>query len=528
MIGSKTSAVCQGDGNMNKGYISEAKFGITLTILLASTAATAATETPVDQLPVSPQQISAITTSPDAPIQVIVSRKDQRLRVFKGTEEIATSKVSTGKKGHTTPTGIFSILEKRKRHFSNLYNSAPMPYMQRLTWSGIALHESNSVPNYPASHGCVRLPNGFAQKLFSLTERGAHVLITNRDTAPQFIDHDFLFQPAEIAAADQISALGASLGEPAKGLGKISLLSDRPALDPAHALAKRLNQFNEVRNSEKPLRIFITRQARGNLVKEIQTLLNDLGYDAGAADGLAGKATMGAVKRFLAAKNGSIEGRAMPSRPRIDQALLQQLYDAAGKGEVPTGHLFVRHNFKPLFDAPIKIRDADKPLGAHLLTANAAGADNLHWLAVNLGDKFTQDIQDRLGLEQADEDLGLVSSDGVLDRIIIPDGVRTQINHLVKNGASITISDRGFSRETTPQGTDFIVLTKPTVPTASEIAARKAAKAKELAKRKKAAQKKRAAQAKKKQVAQTKKKERVRLFRIFRRDANSQLVSVSR
>ncbi len=91
-------------------------------------------------------------------LQIVVSRDLQSLKVYDGDKVVASSKVSTGKPGHETPTGIFSVLEKRKFHRSNKYSDAPMPWMQRITWSGVALHESNSVPNYPASHGCVRLP----------------------------------------------------------------------------------------------------------------------------------------------------------------------------------------------------------------------------------------------------------------------------------------------------------------------------------------------------------------------------------
>lgn len=434
---------------------------------MSGTAAGYAAGTPVSQLPVSKKVGNTLDVSVDAPVQIIVSRKDQRLRVFRGGEEIATSKVSTGKRGHTTPTGIYSILEKRRRHFSNLYNNAPMPYMQRLTWSGIALHESNSVPNYPASHGCVRLPNGFAKKLFGLTERGAHVIIANRDTAPALISHPVLFQPEEMTSLDQLSSLKAEQTKAIREFGKIELLSDKPPLDPlAHQLAKRLNRFEEIRQSDKPLRIFITRQAKGNLVREVQGLLNKLGFDAGEPDGLVGKMTLSAVNKFVASKQGSIEDRRYGLSRKIDQNLLAQLYEAAGKGAVPTGHLFVRHNFKPLFDAPIQIRDPEVALGAHLFTASLSGEDEgkLDWLALSLGDKLTDKQKDRFGVTEPLAENGIVASNEVLERIVIPDHVRAQVNHLIGNGASVTVSDRGFSRETTPQGTDFIVLTKPTLP----------------------------------------------------------------
>ncbi len=94
------------------------------------------------------------------------------------------------------PVGNFSILEKKKTHFSNLYDSAPMPWMQRLTWSGVALHESKHVPRYPASHGCVRMPAAFAKQLFSMTKRGYHVIITDAPVTPVAISHANLFMPA--------------------------------------------------------------------------------------------------------------------------------------------------------------------------------------------------------------------------------------------------------------------------------------------------------------------------------------------
>ena len=134
----------------------------------------------------------------EGPLQIMVSKDLQQLKIYDGGVVVATSRVSTGKAGHSTPTGIFSILEKKRTHFSNIYDSAPMPFMQRLTWSGIALHASNSVPAYPASHGCVRLPNDFAKTLFSITRRGGHVLITDREIEPQRIVHTLLFKPSVV------------------------------------------------------------------------------------------------------------------------------------------------------------------------------------------------------------------------------------------------------------------------------------------------------------------------------------------
>jgi hypothetical protein len=114
--------------------------------------------------------------SESGPVEVVVSIPLQRAYVYRGSTLIGVSTVSTGKKGHQTPTGTFNILQKRPKHFSNLYNNAPMPFMQRLTWDGIALH-AGQIPGHPASHGCVRLPLAFARHLFGVTRLGASVHI---------------------------------------------------------------------------------------------------------------------------------------------------------------------------------------------------------------------------------------------------------------------------------------------------------------------------------------------------------------
>jgi hypothetical protein len=123
--------------------------------------------------------------APSGPVEVVVSIKAQRAYIFRDRKLIAVSTVSTGRRGNATPTGSFPILQKRRVHFSNLYNNAPMPNMQRMTWDGIALH-AGAIPGYPASHGCVRLPMEFSKLLFEVTSIGSvvHVLA---DTPPSAI-----------------------------------------------------------------------------------------------------------------------------------------------------------------------------------------------------------------------------------------------------------------------------------------------------------------------------------------------------
>lgn len=121
----------------------------------------------------------------DPAVSIAVSIPEQRAYVYLAGQLIGVTTVSTGMPGHRTPVGEYSILQKRVFHRSNLYSNAPMPYMQRLTWTGIALHAGH-LPGYPASHGCIRMPHAFAQRLYDLTELGATVSVVNHriDAAP--------------------------------------------------------------------------------------------------------------------------------------------------------------------------------------------------------------------------------------------------------------------------------------------------------------------------------------------------------
>jgi len=112
----------------------------------------------------------------DGPLYLIISVQQQMMHVYSGDRLVGMASVSTGTSGHRTPIGEFSILQKREWHRSNIYSNAPMPFMQRLTWGGIALHAGHN-PGYPASHGCIRLPTAFARKLFALTQIGTLVRV---------------------------------------------------------------------------------------------------------------------------------------------------------------------------------------------------------------------------------------------------------------------------------------------------------------------------------------------------------------
>jgi L,D-transpeptidase catalytic domain len=151
---------------------------------------------------------------PKGPLQIIISIADQRVSLFDNGALIARSSVSTGTQGHPTPLGVFSVIGKQRWHRSNIYSAAPMPYMQRITWSGIALH-AGVVPGHPASHGCIRLKNDFAIRLWHLTKRGTRVIIAHDDVQPVEIANPHLFKPKAVSGSPEFQSAtvaGKSIG----------------------------------------------------------------------------------------------------------------------------------------------------------------------------------------------------------------------------------------------------------------------------------------------------------------------------
>lgn len=138
------------------------------------------------------------------PIMAIVAVKDQRISLYDSSGNVMRARVSSGATGYETPPGTYSILQKNKEHYSNLYDDAAMPFMQRITWSGVALHEG-VLPGYPASHGCVRMPNSFASQIFPLTKIGMRVIIARDDVAPVDIVHRVLMKPAPVTSNAVVS-----------------------------------------------------------------------------------------------------------------------------------------------------------------------------------------------------------------------------------------------------------------------------------------------------------------------------------
>ena len=142
----------------------------------------------------------AMVAGPPEPLVAVISLQSQRIQVHGAGGVLAESKVSTGTSGHRTPTGVFSVLQRNRYHESNIYSGAPMPFMQRVTWSGIAMHQG-VVPGYPASHGCIRLPGEFASRMWGIGRLGMRVIIAPSDVIPETIAHARLPVPVMTAVA---------------------------------------------------------------------------------------------------------------------------------------------------------------------------------------------------------------------------------------------------------------------------------------------------------------------------------------
>ncbi|HEY8154203.1 MAG TPA: L,D-transpeptidase [Myxococcota bacterium] len=170
--------------------------------------------------------------APEGPMVVVVSLTEQRAYVYRNGIEIGFTTVSTGKPGHETPTGVFTILQKDKDHHSSKYNDASMPYQERLTWDGVALH-AGGLPGYPSSHGCVHLPSKFAEDLFAASHMGMTVVVASNKTAPADVVHPAVLAPVDpTQGTDDVEARlqagEASRWQPEKSPdGPVSILMSR-------------------------------------------------------------------------------------------------------------------------------------------------------------------------------------------------------------------------------------------------------------------------------------------------------------
>src|SRR5215471_2490028 len=289
---------------------------------------------------------------PKGTLQIVVSIGQQRVTLYSNGARIAQSSVSTGVPGRPTPTGVFSIIEKDRYHRSNLYSNAPMPYMQRITWSGVALHEG-VLPGYPASHGCIRMSHDFAQKLWPITNLGVRVIVTHHDLAPVEFTHPKLFAPKLKPPAPAIAMDGGSEG---RGVA--------PAIVMAQATLPQNDAIDAAPQAE-PKPDATSDRAAADVITPAPTVAPDadvVAAQAQRAQATEAQPTEAAPSDNDAVKPAPTDDPAKPVTPPTKAA--DQPTKRSGQVAVFVSRkeqkIFVRQGFVPLFDMPIVIEQPDQ------------------------------------------------------------------------------------------------------------------------------------------------------------------------
>lgn len=441
-----------------------------------------------------------------APVVAVVSLGRQRVTVYDADGWIMRAPVSSGQTGYETPAGIYSILQRKVEHFSNLYDDAAMPFMQRLTWSGIALH-AGALPGYPASHGCVRMPHGFAERLFDVTRLGMRVIVMRDDIGPADISHPVLFKPA---SGEPSAVMGPSVVGPS-----VVALSADPRLPAPHqslrsiaaakaaeveAASKRLElarvaaaaKYKEAARANKALRTAQGLKTRAEAhLRDVERRLESSTEPAALAQAEGLKAKALAKLSETQAQLEAVQAEVQPILDEVAQmreaALAAQRAKAAAEEDAreakrkiapisvfisrATQRLYVRQALQPLFESEVTIANPNAPLGTYVFAALAYVNDetDLRWSAVSMyGGLHASQAQSNGQLangqlhrgpapvaEAHKTNIGEVRA--ALDRISIPQATIDRISEIVSPGSALIVSDESLSRET-GQATEFIVV----------------------------------------------------------------------
>jgi lipoprotein-anchoring transpeptidase ErfK/SrfK len=452
---------------------------------------------------------------PKGPLEIFVSIEQQKLHFYSDGQLVATEPVATGVPGHLTPLGVFSVIERDRYHHSNLYSNAPMPFMERITWSGVALHEGPGV-GHQASHGCIRMPGDFAARLFMLPTMGMRVIIARQELSPLPFADSHLFVHKDVPptaalqrgveTAQQVAPGTKSDAEPAAA----APAKPAPAPDTAQSAQPDLRLNPAQPASAQPSQTAQAPQPSPGAATPAEPAKSPAtdAKTAPASSAPAPAAAAATPQPAPAAPTATAAPGAAPaSAPPVPGAVatapapadmtapiaidnvpipLTKPARIAEGGDRPiavfisrkTGKIYVRQNFTPLFDAPVKIDHPEQPLGTHVYTAMDYLPDHstFRWTETTLPTataarkverwKYVKDQWGRRRrvrvMEQvaAPEDSQPASTPAeALARIQIPQDVIDQISQLMVPGSSLVVSDQGLGPETGDH-TDFIVVTR--------------------------------------------------------------------
>jgi len=374
------------------------------------------------------QKPEEAAAAPSGPMFFVVSLGRQHVSVYSNDGLYARAPISTGMPGHPTPMGIFNILGKERLHHSNIYSGAPMPFMQRITWSGVAMHEG-VLPGYPASHGCIRLPHEFARRMYGVTQGNERVVITRQDVAPAPFSHPKLPVPAFLPepGPDNMNTISAHILQNALATSdgaaeRVAIKANDGEAQPGGAPQKLLNPLEyakamkilaakkaeEAGAAASPARTVIQAKAKEMQtatvdLKKAQIALSNARDKLQAAERQLNKASGDAAVNAANAAKTEAETKVKGAEAQVETVQrakaqkddewgaalktykdLDNIQRSAAEGvkiwsrrlapvsvfiSRKTQRLYVRQNFLKVFDVPVTIRDPEKPLGTHLYMA---------------------------------------------------------------------------------------------------------------------------------------------------------------
>ena len=398
---------------------------------------------------------------PKGPLQIFVSIDQQKLHLYSDGVHVADTSVATGVPSLPTPLGVFSVIQKQVFHRSNLYSDAPMPFMQRITWSGVALHEGESI-GHRASHGCIRMPHDFAVRLYHLTRLGVPVYVAERELKPvDFADpHLFVHRdgpPEQIASApapaDPVRAASASASDGDK-------TPDMASRAPVPAVQASIGLRGSA-DGNAPAPNTLADAAVTDPAPSLQK----------SAPGTATAAPVSDAPAAAPAPAEPIPPAEPPALAKVAPPRKAPISIFISRKEKK---IYVRQDFAPLFQAPVTIADPDRPFGTLAFTAlDFAGADRttLRWNVVVFPAepppppkrKTEREMRDgkytkRYVEEREQPDLSPPQTPAqALARIAIPQAALDYISQLIVPGSTLIVSDHGLGDET-GEGTNFIVV----------------------------------------------------------------------
>ncbi len=435
--------------------------------------------------------------TPGTPLLAIVGLTEQRISVYDAKGKIMESPVSSGQTGYETPAGIYSIVQKEEEHHSNLYDDASMPFMERITWTGMALH-AGVLPGYAASHGCVRLPYDFAERLYDVTNMGLRVVVVRDEIAPAEIAQPFLFGSVRQKAPEADRSLRDGISPT-----RYSPSANEDALSQLRmTLAQKSAEAQNAARKVKDLRLAASKSATeaASAARSLQSVENNFAKaeaDVKAADQALEQAAPDKVAQSAEAKAQALsklnaaqiqlDTAKAEAQSKVDaaaqahvdakaaDAILSAALDAADEARLnlapvsvfisrKTMRLYVRKANHPVYEAPVMMRDPGKPIGSFVFTALEAGPSGaMNWNVVSMYknatsiEPFSKEKQGSYRSRHEPEPADVRGAEAALGRLtMIPDDALDYLSQVVLPSSSLIISDEGPSIET-GKDTDFVV-----------------------------------------------------------------------